>query len=101
MFFPHILPQEGLTQKNKNQSKDIEYTKKVPLHPRERLKRKKRIKQEPEIQYVKTVLQHPRDRFSRRLKTKPANIICDEEFLKEFAYFNGKIKVNKTDKIKR
>ena len=48
-------------QTNKNQSKDTEYIEKVPLHPRECLKRKKRINQEPEIQYVKTVPQHPRD----------------------------------------
>ena len=39
--------------------------------------------------------------MSRRLKNKPANLICDEEFLKEFPYFNRKIKVNETDKIKR
>ena len=39
--------------------------------------------------------------MSRRLKKKPANIICDKEFLKEFPYFNRKIKVNETDKIKR
>ena len=39
--------------------------------------------------------------MSRRLKNKPANIICDEEFLKESPYFNRKIKVNETDKIKR
>ena len=100
-IFPQILPQKKLIQKNKNQRKDIEYIKKVPLHRRERLKCKKRIKQEPEIQYVKTVPQHPRDRLTRRLKNKSANIICDEEFLKEFLYFNRKIKVNKTDKIKR
>ena len=39
--------------------------------------------------------------MSRRLKNKPANIICDEEFLKELPYFNRKIKVNETEKIKR
>ena len=39
--------------------------------------------------------------MSRRIKNKPANTICDEEFLKEFPYFNRKIKVNETDKIKR
>ena len=37
----------------------------------------------------------------RRVKNKPVNIICDENFLKEFPYFNRKIKVNETDKIKR
>ena len=68
--FPQILPQKKLIQKNKNQSKDIEYIKKVPLHPRERLKCKKRIKQEPEIRYVKTVRQHPRYRLSRRQTCK-------------------------------
>ena len=50
----------------------------VPLHPPERLKCKKRIKQEPEIQYVEIVLQYPRDQLRGRLKNKPANIICDE-----------------------
>ena len=59
--FPQILPKKKLMQTNKNQSKDTEYIKKVPLHPRECLKRKKRINEEPEIQYVKTVPQHPRD----------------------------------------
>ena len=39
--------------------------------------------------------------MSRRLKNKPANIICDEEFLKEFPYLDRKIKLNETDKIKR
>ena len=56
-----ILPQKKLIQKNKNQSKGHEYITKLPLHLRERLKYKKRIKQEPEIQYVKTVLQDLRD----------------------------------------
>ena len=45
--------------------------------------------------------QHPRNRLRRGVKNKPANIICDENFLKEFPYFNKKIKVNETDKIKR
>ena len=58
------------------------------------------VPQEPEIQYIKTVTQHSRDRLSRRLKTRPAIIICDEEFLKEFPYFNRKRKVNETNKIK-
>ena len=39
--------------------------------------------------------------MSRRLKSRPANIICDKELLKEFPYFNRNIKVNETGKIKR
>ena len=39
--------------------------------------------------------------MTRRVKNRPANIICDEEFLKEFTYFNRKIKINEADKIKR
>ena len=39
--------------------------------------------------------------MSRRLKNKPANIICDKEFSKEFSYSDRKIEVNKIDKIKR
>ena len=50
---------------------------------------------------MKTVPSHPRDHISRRLKNAPANIVCDEEFLKEFPYFNKKIRLNETDKIKR
>ena len=34
--FPQILSKKKLIQKNKNQSKGIEYIKKVPLHSRER-----------------------------------------------------------------
>ena len=75
--------------------------KKVPLHPRERLKRKNRLKHEPELNYLKTVPSQPKDHLSRWLKNAPANIVCNEEFLKEFAYFNKKIRVNETDKIKR
>ena len=96
---PQILLQKRLIQKNKNQSKDIEYIKKVSLHPRDRLKHKKKIKQESEVQYIKPLPQHPRDRLNRRLKNRPANIICDEELLKEFPYFN-RIEVNETDKLK-
>ena len=54
--YAQILPQKKLIQENKNQSKDIEYIKNVPLHPRERLKRKKKTKQEPEVQDIKTLL---------------------------------------------
>ena len=39
--------------------------------------------------------------MNRRLKNKPANIICDEEILTGFSYFNRKIKANETDKITR
>ena len=39
--------------------------------------------------------------MSRRVKNRHANIICDEGFLEEFTYFNRKIKISKTDKIKR
>ena len=50
---------------------------------------------------MKTVPSHPKDCLSRRLKNAPANTVCHEEFLKEFPYFNKKIRVNETDKIKR
>ena len=40
------------------------------------------------MKYVKTVPQHSQNRLSRRLKKNPANIIRDEEFLKESPYFN-------------
>ena len=65
------------------------------------MKHKNRLKDEPELKYLKTVPSHPSDRLSRQLKNAPANVVCDEEFLKEFPYFNKKIRVNETDKIKR
>ena len=65
------------------------------------MKRKNRLKDEPELKYLKTVPSHPRDHISRRLKNAPANTVCDEEFLKEFPYFNKKIRVKETDKMKR
>ena len=65
------------------------------------MKHKNRLKDEPELKYLKTVPSHPRDRLSRQFKNAPGNVVCDEEFLKEFPYFNKKIRVNETDKIKR
>ena len=65
------------------------------------MKCKNRLKDKPELKYSKTVPSHPRDPSSRQLKKAPANIVCDEEFLKEFPYFNKKIRLNETDKIKR
>ena len=49
----NITSRKADTKKNRDQSKGIEYIKKVSLHPRERLNRKKKIKQEPEVQYKK------------------------------------------------
>ena len=95
------ITERKLIQRSKDQSKEIEYIKNVPLHPRECLKRKNRLKDEPELKCLKTVPSHPRDRLSRRLKIAPGNIVCDEEFLKEFPYFKKKIRVSETDKIKR
>ena len=96
-----ILPKrKELVQRSKKQSKEIELIKKVPLHPCERLKCKNRLKYEPELKYLEAVPCQPRDSLSRRLKNASANIVCDEEFLKEFLYFNGKKRLNETDKIK-
>ena len=86
-----ILPKiKELIQRSKNQRKEIEFIKKVPLHPREHLKCKNRLTDEPELKYLETVPCQPRDSLSRRLKNASANIVCDEEFLKEFPYFNEK-----------
>ena len=71
------ITQKKLIQRSKNESKEIEYTKKVAHHSRERLKRKNRLKDEPELKYLKTVPSHPRVCLSRRLKSAPANIVCD------------------------
>ena len=86
-----ILPKiKELIQRSKNQRKEIEFVKKVTLHPREHLKRKNRLKDEPELKYLETVPCQPRDSLSRRLKNASKNIVCDEESLKEFPYFNEK-----------
>ena len=95
------ITEKKLIQRSKNQSKEIEYIKKVLLHPRERLKCKNRLKDEPKLKYLKTVTSHPRYRLSRRLKNAPANTMCNEKFLKEFPYFNKKIRVNERNKIKQ
>ena len=71
------ITQKKLIQRSKNESKEIEYTKKVAHHSRKRLKRKNRLKDEPELKYLKTVPSHPRVCLSRRLKNAPANIVCD------------------------
>ena len=59
------ITKKKLIQRSKNQSKEIEYIKKVPLHPRERLKSKNRLKDKPELNYLKTVPSYPRDCLSR------------------------------------
>ena len=89
-----------LIQRSNNQSKEIEYIKKVSLHALEHLKCKNMLKDEPELKDLKTVPSHPRYHLSRRLKYAPANIMCNQEFLKEFPYFIKKVRVNETDKIK-
>ena len=70
--------QKKSIERSKNQSIEIDYIKKVSLHPRERLKCKNRLKDETELKYLKTVPSHPRDCLSRRLKNTPANIVCNE-----------------------
>ena len=65
------------------------------------MKLKNRLKDEPELKYLRTVQSHPRDCLSRRLKNAPVNIVRDEGFLKEFPYFNKKIRINEMVKIKR
>ena len=50
---------------------------------------------------MRTVPSHTRVHLSRQIKNAPANIVCDEEFLKEFPYFDKKLRVNETNKIKR
>ena len=93
MKYLQIFPKrKELVQRSKKQSKEIELIKKVPLHPCERLKCKNRLKYEPELKYLEAVPCQPRDSLSRRLKNASANIVCDEEFLKEFLYFNEKKK---------
>ena len=59
------ITERKLIQRSKDQRKEIEYIKTVPLHPRECLKRKNRLKGEPELKCLKTVPSYPRDRLSR------------------------------------
>ena len=47
-----------LIQRSKNQGKEIEDIKKVPVHPCERLKRKNRLKEKPELKYLKMPWYH-------------------------------------------
>ena len=48
----------------KTENNDIEFLKQVPVHPRERLRKK--IKEEKDIEFLKQVPVHPRDRLRRK-----------------------------------
>ena len=44
---------------------------------------------------------HPRDRLQRALRKKTPKISVDKEVFKDLPYFNTKIKVNETNKLRR
>ena len=61
----------------KDKTEDVTFIKQVPLHPRERMKRRKKVKTEitsPEdVTFVKQVPVHPRDKLKRKRKIKLEN----------------------------
>ena len=66
-----------IAQNKKGKTEDVTFIKQVPLHPRERMKRNRKVKTEittPEdIIFVKQVPVHPRDRLKRKRKIKLEN----------------------------
>ena len=56
----------------KDKTEDVTFIKQMPLHPRERMKRRKKVKTEitsPEdVTFVKQVPVHPRDKLKRKRK---------------------------------
>ena len=66
-----------IAQNKKGKTEDVTFIKQVPLHPRERMKRRRKVKTEittPEdVTFVKQVPVHPRDRLKRKRKIKLEN----------------------------
>lgn len=62
-------------QKNISSEEEVEFIKKVPLHPRERLSRNlksailEQVKQN-EVEFVKKVTLNPRDKLRRKVELK-------------------------------
>ena len=71
----------------------------TPSHPIYILYRKIRNRN-GEVPYIKTNPAHPRYKTDHILRNRPANIITDADMLKDFPYFNAKIKVGEVNKIK-
>ena len=69
-------------------------------YPRDRLRRKIRNRNR-EVPYIKTNPAHPRCGIDRILRNRLANIMVDADVLKDFPYFNAKIKVGEVTKFKR
>ena len=56
--------------KNVGDSCDIQFTKQVPMHPRDRLARAtKNAQGDYDVKFIKKVPAHPRDRLRRKTKT--------------------------------
>ena len=69
------------------------------MHPREGLQRM--LKQKAEVEITKVQSMHPRDRLQRAVRKKTPKISVDKEALEDLLYFNAKIKVDETKKLKR
>ena len=61
-----------ISQNKKGTAEDVAFIKQVPLHPREQMKRNRKVKTElttPEnVTFIKQVPLHPRDRLKRKRK---------------------------------
>ena len=79
---------------------EVEITKVQPVHPRQRLQRTLKQKTD-EVKITKVKPRHPRERLQRALRKKNQKISVDKEVLQDLPYFNTKIKVNETNKLRR
>ena len=66
-----------IAQNKIRKTEDVTFIKQVPLHPRERMKRHRKVKTEiitsEDVTFVKQVPLHPRDRLKRKRKIKLEN----------------------------
>ena len=105
-------PRDRLKRKIKKHNKpyDVQATKITPVHPRERLKRKLEQKAkegellvalDDEVKITKVQPLHSRERLQRALRRKTPKILVDKEVLEDLPYFNTKIKIDETNKLRR
>ena len=96
---PRLRLRRNLRNQNRLNDNDVEITKVRPSHPRDRLQRI--TKNRSDVQITKVRPSHPRDRLQRLTKNRSAKISLDKNVLKDLPYFNTQIKVNEADKNRR
>ena len=55
-------------KKSKSRNNDIRFTKQIPMHPRDRLKKLNKLRKTDEVKYIKQLPLPQRDRLKRKRK---------------------------------